>query len=141
MEIRRREVDTVGLEPLGCAVRVSGPVGDLEVAVQRSGGGEQALMAADVEVTGGADGVYGNDTMAAVAEYQRSDDLQVTGVVDMATARALGVYREFTDEAPATRAPATTALRSALSATFGDVDEPTGSDNAVCPVGSSSHKQ
>ena len=110
-------------------VLVPGAAGESVAAIQ------QALMAADVEVTGGADGVYGNDTMAAVAEYQRSNDLQVTGAVDMATARALGVYRDSTDEAPATRAPATTAPRSALSATFGDVDEPTGSDNARVPSG------
>jgi putative peptidoglycan binding protein len=56
---------------------------------------QDALIAADVEVPGGADGVYGNDTMAAVAEYQRGNDgLQVTGAVDIATARSLGVYED-----------------------------------------------
>jgi peptidoglycan hydrolase-like protein with peptidoglycan-binding domain len=93
---------------------------------------QQALIAADVEVAGGADGVYGNDTMAAVADYQRSNDLQVTGAVDVATARALGVYQDSTDVAPATTAPAmppTSAPRPTASATIGGREEPTDSHN------------
>jgi hypothetical protein len=75
-------------------VLVPGARGDLVEAVQN------ALIAEGVEVPGGADGVYGNDTMAAVAEYQRrSDGLQVTGAVDIATARSLGVYNEAEAEA------------------------------------------
>ena len=67
-------------------VLVPGAEGDDVTAVQ------QALIDVGIDVPGGADGVYGNDTMAAVAEYQRSiDGLQVTGAVDMATARALGI--------------------------------------------------
>ena len=70
-------------------VLVPGAEGELVSAVQ------DALIAAGVDVAGGADGVYGNDTMAAVAEYQRRNDgLQVTGAVDMATARSLGVYED-----------------------------------------------
>jgi hypothetical protein len=104
-------------------VLVPGAEGEIVAAVQ------QALIAADVEVLGGADGVYGNDTMAAVAEYQRSNDtLLVTGAVDIATARALGVYQDATDETPTT-APATTVPRSALSATVRDAAGPTASDN------------
>jgi hypothetical protein len=45
--------------------------------------------------------VYGNDTMAAVAEYQRRNELPVTGAVDLPTARALGVVED-----PATAGPA-----------------------------------
>ena len=70
-------------------VLVPGAEGEVVAAVQ------EALIAAGVEVAGGADGVYGNDTMAAVAEYQRRNDgLQVTGAVDIATARSLGVYED-----------------------------------------------
>lgn len=70
-------------------VLVPGAAGDTVAAVQ------DAVIAAGIELRGGVDGAYGNDTMAAVAEYQRRDgDLQVTGAVDMATARALGVYEE-----------------------------------------------
>jgi peptidoglycan hydrolase-like protein with peptidoglycan-binding domain len=104
-------------------VLVPGAEGEIVAAVQ------QALIAADVEVAGGADGVYGNDTMAAVADYQRSNDLQVTGAVDMATARSLGVYRDSTEAIPATTAPATTVPRSVLSPTVRDVAEPTVGDN------------
>ncbi len=54
---------------------------------------QAAVIAAGVDVPGGADGVYGYDTMAAVAEYQRqAADLLVTGAVDIDTARALGVF-------------------------------------------------
>ena len=70
-------------------VLVPGAEGEMVDAVQ------EALIAAGVDVPGGADGVYGNDTMVAVAEYQRRNDgLQVTGAVDMATARSLGVYED-----------------------------------------------
>ena len=70
-------------------VLVPGASGDAVAAVQA------AIIAAGVELPGGADGVYGNDTMGAVAEYQRrTDGLQVTGAVDIATARALGVYED-----------------------------------------------
>jgi peptidoglycan hydrolase-like protein with peptidoglycan-binding domain len=108
-------------------VLVPGAEGAIVAAVQ------QALIDVGVEVAGGADGVYGNDTMAAVAEYQRSNDLQVIGAVDVATARALGVYQDSTDETPATRAPATAGPRSVPSATVVDVGEPTGRDHARVP--------
>ena len=86
-------------------VLVPGAEGEVVAAVQ------EALIAAGVEVDGGADGVYGNDTMAAVAEYQRRNGaLQETGAVDMATARSLGVYEdpEAADGPTQTAPPATT---------------------------------
>jgi peptidoglycan hydrolase-like protein with peptidoglycan-binding domain len=68
-------------------VLVPGAEGEIVAAVQ------DALTAAGIDVPGGADGVYGNDTMAAVAAYQRQNEgLQVTGAVDISTAVALGVY-------------------------------------------------
>jgi hypothetical protein len=107
---------------------VPGAEGEIVAAVQ------QALIAADIEVAGGADGVYGNDTMAAVAEYQRSNDaLQVTGAVDMATARALGVHQDSADDNPGATAPAMTTPRSVLSAQPDEVAEPTVSDNTRVP--------
>ncbi len=88
-------------------VLVPGAEGEVVEAVQ------SALVAGGIEVPGGVDGVYGNDTMAAVAEYQRdAGDLQVTGAVDAATARALGVYDEPTAEetsVASTAAPAAAA--------------------------------
>jgi hypothetical protein len=97
---------------------VPGAEGDDVAAVQ------SALLAAGIELPGGADGVYGNDTMTAVAAYQqRTDGLQVTGAVDAATARSLGVFPEpgSADEtvprtsavaSPAT-VPTTVAVRAA----------------------------
>ena len=89
-------------------VLVPGAEGDVVEKVQ------DALIAAGVDVPGGADGVYGNDTMAAVAAYQRrTDGLQVTGAVDMATARALGSSRTPTPSpsaAPTTASPAPTTV-------------------------------
>jgi peptidoglycan hydrolase-like protein with peptidoglycan-binding domain len=84
-------------------VLVPGAEGPAVEAVQR------ALIDAGIEVPGGVDGVYGNDTMAAVAAYQRNDgSLQVTGAVDAATASSLGLH-DGTATAVADAAPATTA--------------------------------
>jgi peptidoglycan hydrolase-like protein with peptidoglycan-binding domain len=69
---------------------------------------QAALLTAGIDLPGGADGVYGNDTMAAVAAYQReAGTLQVTGAVDAATASALGLYDDTPTEAtaPATSVP------------------------------------
>ena len=104
-------------------VLVPGAEGETISAVQ------DALMGAGVDVPGGADGVYGNDTMAAVAEYQRANDLQVTGAVDMATARALGVYVDGVDADPATAAAAAANLTPLLESPQSDeqiepVDDP-----------------
>jgi len=75
-------------------VLVPGAEGDTVTAVQT------ALVDAGIDLHGGVDGVYGNDTMAAVAEYQRRHEtLQVTGAVDAATARLMGVYGEGDAEA------------------------------------------
>lgn len=95
-------------------VLVPGAEGDTVAAVQ------QAVVDAGVDLAGGADGVYGNDTMVAVAEFQRrAGDLQVTGAVDLATAEALGVLED--DAPPAevgarTDAPSATSLPSTRSA-------------------------
>ncbi len=78
---------------------------------------QAALIDAGIEVPGGADGVYGNDTMAAVADFQReAGDLQVTGAVDEATARALGVYGESTEEPAPTTVPTTEPVAAAPAA-------------------------
>jgi len=82
-------------------VLVPGAEGESVSAVQ------QALLDAGIDVHGGADGVFGNDTMSAVAEYQRRHEpLQVTGAVDLATARALGVFDEADEATAATPVPA-----------------------------------
>lgn len=105
-------------------VLVPGAEGEMVEVVQ------DALLAAGVEIPGGADRVYGNNTMAAVAEYQRRNALQVTGAVDVTTARALGVYEDpdATDEAsapPASTIDARTPPVPARAATVGGSPEPT----------------
>ena len=111
---------------------------------------QEALIAADIEVAGGADGVYGNDTMAAVAEYQRRNDgLQETGAVDIATARSLGVYEDpdavervhrDDDRAGDDRRP---NRRAAAGATQRGQSRPTAPPGAmtVCPSGRSSARR
>lgn len=50
---------------------------------------QEALMTAGIEVRGGADGRFGSVTLAALKDYQAREGLEVTGVVDRATADAL----------------------------------------------------
>ena len=64
---------------------VQGDTGDSVVRVQ------QALVAAGVEVQGGADGTFGLATTQAVSAFQRQHGLDINGVVDQSTAVALGL--------------------------------------------------
>ena len=59
---------------------------------------QEALIAKGVAVRGGADGVFGPATAEALSSFQRSNGLEVTGVLDQATAVALGLA-----EAPVAR--------------------------------------
>jgi peptidoglycan hydrolase-like protein with peptidoglycan-binding domain len=52
---------------------------------------QKALIAAGIPVPGGADGRFGSGTAGAVMKFQRAKGLRVTGRVDEATARALGL--------------------------------------------------
>ncbi|HEY3484689.1 MAG TPA: peptidoglycan-binding protein, partial [Ilumatobacteraceae bacterium] len=108
-------------------VLVPGAEGDTVTAVQT------ALVDAGIDLRGGVDGVYGNDTMAAVAEYQRRhDSLQVTGAVDVATARLLGVYRGEAAAEPSTTAVerVTPAIESAA-----DRDAVVNGTEAIAAIG------
>ena len=58
---------------------------------QRVAALQRALMSAGITVRGGADGVFGSATAAAVMSFQRREALQVTGVVNTATAEKLGL--------------------------------------------------
>jgi hypothetical protein len=53
---------------------------------------QEALLAAGLTGVGVADGVYGEQTTAAVTEFQRSRGFTVTGAVEEPTAIALGVH-------------------------------------------------
>lgn len=52
---------------------------------------QRALLAAGVDVLGGADGVFGSATEGAVKFYQRNVRRPATGVVDETTAQLLGL--------------------------------------------------
>jgi peptidoglycan hydrolase-like protein with peptidoglycan-binding domain len=63
---------------------------------------QQALLRSGISVTGGADGIFGAGTVAAVKAFQQAKGISPTGVVDAATASALAL----TGAAPAPAAPA-----------------------------------
>ncbi|HEY5664170.1 MAG TPA: peptidoglycan-binding protein [Ilumatobacter sp.] len=62
---------------------------------------QQALIAAGIAVRGGADGVFGAGTSAAVMEFQRVVGLVASGKVDEATSAALALAKTPAPEAPA----------------------------------------
>ncbi len=62
---------------------------------------QEALLDAGVNSVGGADGVYGQQTAAAVSEFQEEQGLTVNGAVDAQTAAALGLHELAESEKPA----------------------------------------
>ena len=72
--------------PAGWSDVGSGARGATVAAIQRT------LMNAGIFLRGGADGVFGAQTRAAVQIFQRHYGLPATGVVDTATAQAMGLY-------------------------------------------------
>ena len=77
---------------------------------------QRAVINAGIYLVGGADGYYGPYSAAAVQRYQSARGLPATGVVDEATAIAMGVY------APPAIAAATAAV--AVDAVATTTDEP-----------------
>ena len=71
---------------------------------------QNALIQANIVVRGGADGVFGSATAAAVMAFQRREELHVTGVVDTATGDRLGLA--------ATLAPADSPIANISLAAF-----------------------
>ncbi len=55
---------------------------------------QQALMRTGLVLLGGADGVFGPATASALRLFQRVNGIAVTGVVDDATAKALGLGQQ-----------------------------------------------
>ena len=68
---------------------------------------QSKLMAAGIAVRGGADGVFGNATKTALANYQKQKGLSASGSVDAPTASSLGLG-SATSAAPSTPAPTAT---------------------------------
>lgn len=84
-----------------------GDEGELVVAVQR------ALIDADLDENIVDDGIYGPQTVSAVAEFQRTSGLIESGAVDEATAAALGLYDP---PAPTTTSPAPSTTSAVMTA-------------------------
>jgi peptidoglycan hydrolase-like protein with peptidoglycan-binding domain len=82
---------------------------------------QNALIAAGLNVRGGADGIFGAGTAGAVSAFQSARRLTATGVVDITTAIALGIAPASAtnpaNTAPASTAPVTTAPNIAAPAT------------------------
>lgn len=74
---------------------------------------QNALIATGLSVRGGADGVFGAGTAAAVSAFQSARGLTATGTVDITTAIALGIAPASaanpTNAAPTTTTPVSTA--------------------------------
>ena len=77
---------------------------------------QEALLAAGVTGVGIADGVYGEQTTEAVAEFQRSRGFTVTGAVEEPTAIALGVHGAPDPVAAPAPAPAQPVVSEAPAA-------------------------
>ena len=70
---------------------------------------QEVLMRDGIGLVGGADGIFGNGTSAAIAEYQKRRGLSITGVMDDATQAAM------TPAPVAPVAPVATAAAAATS--------------------------
>jgi peptidoglycan hydrolase-like protein with peptidoglycan-binding domain len=86
-----------------------GARGDAVVSVQA------ALVNQGLQVSGGVDGVFGAGTESALKAFQEQHGLSVTGVVDDATALALGLTSsKLLGLTQGVRGPAVTALQQSL---------------------------
>jgi len=81
-----------------------GATGDVVRSIQR------AIVRAGGFLLGGVDGVYGPGTASGVRAYQIVNRLPVTGIVDSATARIMGISLRGGGSTPATP-PSSSALR------------------------------
>ena len=107
-------VDAATARALGLFERAN-PVGGWEDLRLGSVGGlvqgaQQALTSRGIVVRGGATGVFNIATFYAVQTFQRYNGLRVTGIVDLATADALGLLDPVAATALAAAAPTTMSI-------------------------------
>lgn len=94
---------------------------------------QQALIYSTISVNGGADGIFGAATATAIAAFQTSRGISVTGVMDLTTAIALGLVpgsqplsaqpTTTTTVAPTTTTTTTTVPIVAVFAAVGQTGE------------------
>ena len=89
---------------------------------------QRAVINAGIYLVGGADGYYGPYSAAAVQRYQSARGLPATGVVDEATAIAMGVY------APPAAAAATTTTTVPTATTTTTTTVPTATTTTTVPA-------
>lgn len=82
---------------------------------------QTALATSGITFRGGIDGLFGSGTAAAVAQFQKNNGLNQTGIVDRATAVALGLIAPAEQAAAASASSSpTTTLTSATLPSRGD---------------------
>jgi peptidoglycan DL-endopeptidase CwlO len=112
---------TVGASALAAAPALAAPPAPNVVGLSKgtSGAGvlalQNALNRVGIGVKYGVDGYFGSATQASVKAFQRYKGLPVTGVVDAATAAALGLAKPAAK--PATRPAAAAATKTAAPST------------------------
>jgi len=90
------------------------------------------LQQAGVKVPGGVDGLYGKGTASAVSVFQQAKGLPVTGVVDLATATALGLVTATPQLAQGSSGTAVQQLQQRLIAV--GIRVPGGADGQFGPA-------
>jgi len=70
---------------------------------------QQAVMRDGIGLPGGADGIYGNATRAAVAEFQKRRGLPITGIVNQVTMDAVAAMSPVVQTSPVSAPVATVA--------------------------------
>jgi peptidoglycan hydrolase-like protein with peptidoglycan-binding domain len=84
---------------------------------------QNALIGAGLTMRGGADGIFGSATTAAIAAFQTARGLSATGTIDITTAIALGIAPASATSVPTT-SPVTTAPSTTVPAPATTVPAP-----------------
>lgn len=126
-------LEVQGAPPAVHSVRGDTPVlpqrGEYSDLVRRL---QTLLVEAGVHVPGGADGFYGKGTASAVSVFQQAKGLAPTGVVDLATATALGLVAATPQLAQGSSGTAVQQLQQRLIAA--GIRVPGGADGQFGPA-------
>lgn len=92
---------------------------------------QQALINSSISVKGGADGIFGSATAAAITAFQTSDGVKVTGLVDITTAIALGLVP---GSQPLIAQPTTTTTLAPTTTTVAPTTTTTTTTTTTVPI-------